>query len=380
MSRNRRWKQRQKDREKLGWQAKKPGRKARHRDFLTDELVASLPAVPSEYAVRDIEFPPMGVRVRPTGSKTYFFRPQRRGTKKVIFLGSSKKVLVAEARAQARSIERRLANGGSIAEFASASSTRTVADAFKVYFAAWRGTATWRRKIENVFGRNILPHLGHKAITELRAEDFEPAIGGSLTPYGRRQSRYIASAFLTWCTKTGRLSANVLKGLPSMPRPRPTRNPAKLDSNDLGLIWDACDMLPEQWAKAIRLVIALAEPIDNVLRLDADGRLTPEGPVHRHLRPPCFSRAYFMHVAEGCNGLLFVARGKHAPMRFQSRMIERIRTELYWLGRFSMGDVVHAASKHLTDLRQPGMRWNTLHPRAVYDPHPPPAESDGVEI
>lgn len=175
----------------------------------------------------------------------------------------------------------------------------------------------------------------------------------------------MASAFLTWCTKTGRLRTNVLKGLPAPPKPRRSRNPVKLDAYALGLIWDACDLLPEKWTQAIRLVIALAEPVDCVLQLDADGRSSPEGPVHRYLRVPSFSREYFAHITEGREGLLFTGRDKRSPMQFQSRTIERVRAELYWLGRFSIGDIAQASSKHLTTLRKPGAEWNELHPRAV---------------
>lgn len=379
MTRRRR-KQQKKERERLGWEARPPGRKPRHRDFLTDELVASLRAEEKEYAVRDIECPAFGVRVYRTGTKTYFLRPQRRGTKKIIFLGPSVKLLTTEAREKARSIERHLANGGSIAEFSSPSTTRRVEEAFRVYLAGWSGSIIWRRKIENAFIRDILPNLGHKALAELRAEDFEAVLANSRSSYGRRQRRYMASAFLTWCTKTGRLRTNVLKGFPASPKPQRCRNPVILEPYELALIWDACDLLPKKWTEAIRLVIVLAEPIDYVLKLDADGRTDPSGPVHQHLRPPIFSREYFTHIADGREGLLFTGRDKRSPMRFQSRMIERLRTELPWLGRFSMGDIVQASSRYLTALRQPGAKWNELHPSAVRFDDGSSSVDDEVEI
>lgn len=380
MSNNRRWIQLQRDREKQGWQAKKPGRKARHSAFLTDEFVASLVADGTEYAVRDTIFPAFGVRVYTSGTKTYFFRPQERGTKKIIFLGRSSATLAAEARSRAQSIERRFANGGSIAEFSSPSTSRKVDDAFRVYIDGWSGSSAWRKKIENVFGRAVLPCLGHKMLTDLRAEDFETVFEEYRSSYGRRQCRYMASAFLTWCTKTGRLKTNVLKGLPSHPPTQRSRNPVDLDAVELALVWDACDLLPENWTQVIRLVIALAEPIDNVLKLDSDGRSSPDGPVHRHLRTQSFSREYFRQIAEGRDGLLFVGRDHRSPMQFQSRMIERIRAELYWMGRFSMGDIVQASSRHLTTLRQPNTEWNELHPRAVRFVNAPLPVEDEVEI
>jgi len=379
MSRRRR-KQQKQERERLGWEARPSGRKAHHRDFLTDELVASLRSEEKEYAVRDIECPAFGVRVYRTGSKSYFLRPQKRGTKKVIFLGPSARLLTAEAREKARSIERHLANGGSIAEFSSPRTTRRVEDAFRVYLASWSGSTVWRRKIENAFNLSILPHLGHRALADLRAEDFEAVLGNSQSSYGRRQRRYMASAFLSWCTKTGRLRTNVLKGLPASPKPKRQRDPVLLDRYALELIWDACDLLPKKWTEAMRLVIVLAEPIDYVLKLDAEGRTHPRGPVHRHLRQPRFSREYFAQVAQGRDGLLFAGRDKRSPMQVQSRMVERVRTELWWLGRFSMGDIVQASSRHLSTLRQSGAEWNELHPRAVRFDDGSASVDDAVEI
>ena len=380
MSQNRYRKRQLAEREALDWKAKTPGRKARCRDFLTDEFVASLPARASEYAVRDIECRAFGVRVRPTGTKTYFLRPLNRGTKKLISLGHSEEILTAEARGKARSIERRLANGGSVAEFSSPSTTRRFEDAFRVYIAGWGGTPTWRQKIERTFDHDIIPHLGHMLLTDLRVEDFKAVLAYCRSSYGRKQQRYMASAFLTWCTKTGRVRTNVLKGLPASPRPRPSRNPVELDAYELELIWDACDLLPEKWTQALRLVIVLAEPIDSVLKLDADGRSSPEGPVHQHLRSRSFAREYFTHISDGREGLLFIGRDKRSPMQFQSRIVEFIRAELHWLRRFSMGDIVQASSRHLTALRQPGAEWNELHPRAVTFKDASPSVDDDVQI
>lgn len=380
MSRTRHRKRQQKDREALDWRPKTPGRKARRRDVLTDQLVASLLPEDKEYNVRDIECPAFGVRVRPTGTKTYFLRPLTHGTKKLISLGRSVEILTTEARRKARSIEYRLANGGSIAEFSSISTTRRFEDAFRVYIAGLVCTPTWRRKVERTFDHHILPQLGHMALGDLRAEDFDAVFANGRSSSGRTQQRYMASAFLTWCTRTGRLRTNVLKGFPVFLKPEAIRNPVELDAYELGLIWDACNLLPEKWTHAVRLAIVLAEPIDSVLKLDADGRSSPEGPVHRHLRSASFSREYFTHISNGREGLLFVGRDKRSPMQFQSRVIECIRAELNWLRRFSMGDIVQASSQHLATLRQPGAEWNELHPRAVIFKDASPSVDEGVEI
>lgn len=378
MAGNRKWKRWKMDREKLGWQAKRPGRKARHREFLTDELVESLEPEASERTVRDTAIPALGVRVRPSGTKTYFFHPLGRGTKKIISLGRSSQLPAEEARLKARSIQRHLASGGSIAEFTAPSSTHTFRDASVVYLRTMKVSVAWREKIENAFHRHFVPRIGSNRLSELRLEDLESVIANCPSAYGRRQRRYMLSAFLTWCTKTQRLKSNVLKGLPASPRPHAMRKPVELDAYELSRIWEACEHLPGKWPHAIRLSIALAKPVNEVLALR--GIEKPSEPVPEYERPKCFSQAYLMHIAEGQTGSLFVAPGKFRPMQFQSRIIKMIRTELPWLGRFTMGDIVQGSLNSLTILREPETQWNEFHPDSVRHVSPAQAPDEEIEI
>lgn len=206
------------------WQGGRRGRRASERVELTDELVASTTATATERAMHDDRTRGLFVRIRTSGSKTYYYRQPGIQNKQAINLGSSAKLSVAEARAAAAKIQNDRAEGR-MSRFSRGGPSRwTVGQAFDAYIAT-KAPSEWKNRTERTFRRMILPVIGQIKIAELDGD-------AALRPFTDLEGYYRAgtpihmlSAFLTWARHEGHVRFNVLRGWISLPaRPRPRRS------------------------------------------------------------------------------------------------------------------------------------------------------------
>lgn len=374
------WEQRKKRREKWGWEPRRPGRKANRQETLSDAYVDALLPEGSEYCVYDTwqecEGLSLYVRVRVNGSKTYYVRQLGRGSKTVVRIGATHETSIFEARGKVRQIAQVLERGGSFSQFGPPA-RETVRDAFRRY-PAGKESESWRKRIERTFELHLLPKIGDITLKHVRLEDLNFALSDCSTDYGKRQRRYILSAFLTWCAKTNRIAVNPLKGMPALPRPLARRKAVDLGRFELEQIWDACSILPGKWPEIIRLTIATGKPIAQVLA--TRGMLKAHEVKQASRAASRFAEAYRISIASGQDGYLFQARGKAEPLQFQSRVIALLRHEVRWAGSFSIGDIVSGSNRHFTILREAKTQWDELHPATVRYINPPLPDSEEVEI
>jgi len=338
------------------------GRKAARKEDLTDELVTSLVPGSREYAVHDLDQPGLFVRVRPTGSKTYYYRPQ--GRKKAVSLGSANSLTVADARLEAHQGALRFQRGESLSSLSSHGGAETVRSAFDAYLERIHQLSDGAR-IQREFTRVILPAIGDSKLAEISRDQVETLIDQLPTFYARRNRRVIISAFLSWCVGTGRIDYNILKGGRALLRPEP-RERMRLSSDDLWRVWQACDELPPVWRDAFRLVIASGLTIREVLQLpsnagwrNSDEEL-PFGPLATEL---------LAKIERPAGPNLFAAPGKWSPRTFQQGILRRLQ-ETADIGTFTASDLSRASKRIASIRRVPGLEWDDLLPPLMRKSHP----------
>lgn len=339
------------------------GRKAASKEDLTDELVASFVPGTREYAVHDYGQPGLFVRVRTTGSKTYYYRPK--GRKKALSLGSAEHLNVAEARLKAQLITLHVRGGGSINAMSAKSNEGTVRQAFEAYLKLSEYSSDWWVRVHREFTRVILPAIGDTKLAELTPEHVEGVIAQRTTYYGRRNLRVIISAFLSRCVFTGRIKYNFLKGGLAISRPEP-RERMRLDWNALRYVWEACDELPPVWRDAFRLVIASGLSIREVLQLPSNAGLTWSMEDH-HFGP--LATELLATIPRPAGPYLFAAPGKWSPMTFQQGMLKRLQKAAD-IGSFTAGDLSRASNRIAPVMSRRGLEWDDLLPPRMPEPDP----------
>lgn len=332
------------------------GRKAARTESLTDELVRALKPAEKEYAVHDWDQPGLFVRVRRTGSRTYYYRPRTRGNRRAVRIGSASKLSVAAARSKALEIDELLFQGHALRGFEPRRYSKTLRHAFDQYIPQ-EPHGGWGKRVWREFHQLILPVLGDVKLECVTYRQIDEIISTRPSYYSRRNLRLIISAFLSWCVTKGLLDTNVIRGRPASPAP-PPRKRFKFSGPQLGVIWNACETLPPLWRDAFRLVIATGRPLNQVLSLRAGAQDTLGdeqeffGPVGTEL---------LAGLSAGRSGYLFIAPGKTTPMRFQQRMLEALRIAAD-MGEFTIGDLQRSSVSVATAGPRQGIQWNDLFP------------------
>lgn len=348
------------------WYVERRGRPAANKAILTDELIAAAVAGCSERAIHDDLVSGLYVRIRPTGAKTYHYRQPGIGNKQAVLLGRAPTYSVAEARAAATRIRDNRAVGR-VSRFSSGGPSRwTVAQAFEVYIAA-QPPSEWMRRTERTFARLILPVIGSIKLAELDGDT-------ALRPFTDLEDYYragtpihILSAFLSWAVKGGHVRFNVLRGRISLPhRQRPRYS--HITESGIGRFWRACELLPEHWRAAFRLMMASGRPIRSILALsdrslvdwDGGGEVfssAPTGLVDELLQPFRGRKP----------GFLFSAPGKTTPMKFQQRHWNTLR-EAAGHSSATMRDLHHGLRRQALICRDRGTRWDDFLQSCMVEP------------
>ncbi len=348
---------------------KRRGRPATFSEPFTDQLIADLKPREREYSVHDSNVPGLSVRVLPSGTTTYIYRPSRSlDRSNPSTLGRTTEMTVAEARAKVRERERQIEQGLPAKAFARPQMTRTFAAVAEMYLksAGSDWSPEWRKKVTLRFSNCMLPELGSLNLADITAKDVNRAVRHpSSAPRTQRQDFYITSAMLTWAVQTGRIERNVLKGTlpPVCPLPR---RPVHLDMHKLTVIWRECCELPSPWSDIYRLCILTGQPMHEVLRakdthLVAHGRAWGIGDHRsygdlRHLQSlGPFALRIFADRA-GCNGYLFAKNPNGTPLVFRQPVLNDLRYQC-GVGNFTCSNIQGFVAAQLAAFGGDGERW-----------------------
>ncbi len=195
---------------------------AAKRRRLTDANVARLAPAAGEYTVWDTRHAGLGVRVRPSGHRTFVYRRNAEGGARRITLGPAVLLGVEEARARCIAIETGSQTGRmhrsaapTFADFA-AGVGRTCFD---------RGKPSTRKAAARIVDARLLPAFGTLPLDRItRAGVTRWFDEYSLTaPGGANNALSLLRRILNHAVAAGHLQSNPAKGVKWNPRPKLTR-------------------------------------------------------------------------------------------------------------------------------------------------------------
>ena len=213
---------------------------ARERRKLTDAAIARLRPGDREYSVWDRSVPGLGVRVRPTGGKSWVMLEEREGRARRISLGPVSTMTVGEAR---RECHARRANPQTVEFAAPAREVPLFRDFVEGDWKAahWeRYKPSTRRGVSTALDVHILPALGSKPLDRIVLRDvrcwFEAV--SRTAPGSANYALGVLRRIFNFAIARGYLETNPTRGIRPNRRPKLTRF---LSGEEIGRLHSALD-------------------------------------------------------------------------------------------------------------------------------------------
>ena len=198
---------------------------ARDRRKLTDAAIARLRPGEREYTVWDRSVPGLGVRVRPTGGKTYVLLEEIEGRTKRISLGPVSTMTVAEAR---RSCHERRANPVPVAHARPARAVPLFRDFVEgewkeAHFHRYKPTT--RRGMLSMLEGRLLPAFGSKPLDRITPAEVRKWFDArsAIAPGGANKGIGLLRQIMNFAIARGYVERNPTQGIRSNRRPKLTR-------------------------------------------------------------------------------------------------------------------------------------------------------------
>ena len=218
-------------------------------DKLTKKLIENTSYIgdsKEKYIRWDTEISGFGVRLYPSGKKSFILSYRQDGTKRLYTIGQYGNITLEQARELARKKMGEVADGKDpllVRKARKKKNEWTVEKAFKDFLKkyAQTHTKTWR-ETKRIFEKDVLPAIGRKPIDEIKKDDILKILNTIVD----RNSGFMAnktldaiSSFLNWCVQRG-----LIEHSPAYQIKAPTRKRSRdrvLSDYELKEIWEACD-------------------------------------------------------------------------------------------------------------------------------------------
>ena len=228
---------------------------------LTDARIAALKPRKREYTVWDERMAGLGVRVRPSGHRSYIYL--RGGWK--ASLGPAALKGIDEARRECLRLEKPAGKAPTFAEF--------VAGPWKE--ACWgRYKRATRRGVEGVLNRQLLPVFGSRPLDRIVAVDVNRWFDrySRTAPGGANNALGVFKQIMNRAVATGLIEKNPATGIRRNPRPKPTRFLSREEIRRLREELDRCappSASPSRRRQAdiVRLLLATGCRRNEIVRL-----------------------------------------------------------------------------------------------------------------
>jgi integrase len=238
---------------------------------LTKSAVERLSPADADYVIWDAELPGFGVRVKPSGVKSYVvqYRNRKTGTSRRKTLGQHGPLLTFhKARERARiTLADALKGNDPIADDRAVRAAPTVKDLAADYLEQHAVPKKRPRSVENdrsMLDRIILPRLGSKKVSAVQMRDIHALhVSMKETPYQGNRVLALISKMFSLAVKWGWRSDNPVKGIE---RYREERRERWLSDNELRRLLGALSDHPNQRAaNAVRFQLLTGARIGEVL-------------------------------------------------------------------------------------------------------------------
>lgn len=228
---------------------------------LTDTVVKNLKPQSKRFEVFDAQVPGFGIRVAPSGRKTWIVFGRQHGRRARATLGVYPQMSLAEARVAASEALKAMRDG----EYTSDKTSRLFEDVLKDWYDREQRHRKSFKQVENAIRLHVLPYLKGRDIQDIRKVDLVRIIDrvadrGALTQANR--VRAFVTRLLNWACERDLIEFSPAASLPKVQGER--SRDRVLSENELSAVWNAADQLGYPFAPIVQLLILTAQRRDEV--------------------------------------------------------------------------------------------------------------------
>ena len=214
--------------------------------------------------VWDAKIPGFGVRISPSGVKTFVLMYYVAGNKRRLSLGRYPAISLAKARQKALAALNQIAEGGDPQADRkierSPYAFSDVVDEFVRIHCARHYRGNHAREMERVLRSRFVARWGSRDIREINRSDILRVIDEAVeagTPSAANHAFASIRKFLNWCLERGIIETNPCSRL-SRPAPVNSRERV-LDADEIAAIWSAAMSFAPPFSQIIRLLLLTAQ-------------------------------------------------------------------------------------------------------------------------
>jgi integrase len=237
---------------------------------LTQKDIDSAKPESREYVLADAQLPGFGLRVRPSGARTYVFVYRNAGQKQRRYtIGKPSVFTLEQARKKAKDAAYAASNGSDPAA-TKIEARRTTVEAIYVQYDELRISQFSKGhsvRVRGIFKNEVIPRIGSKPIGVVTRSDVRSVTDKKVADGKRNMANNIhraISAFLAWCVDREIIDTSPLNGA-DLPHRHKSRERC-LTPRELITILHACDQLADaRWQAAILLLMLTGQRKSEVL-------------------------------------------------------------------------------------------------------------------
>jgi integrase len=234
---------------------------------LTDTLVKNIRPQAARFEVFDAQVPGFGLRIAPTGRKTWIAFGRQNGKRVRATLGTYPQIPLAEARNAAIDALRQMRDG----TYNKSNTSMLFEDVVELWYAREQRARKSFRQVENAMSLHVVPHLQGKEIKAIRKSDLviildKVADRGAKTQANR--VRAFLTRFFNWCCERDLLENSPASSLPKIQNE--ISRDRVLSSDELSAVWNAAAAAGYPFGPIVRLLILTGQRRDEVARLSWD--------------------------------------------------------------------------------------------------------------
>jgi integrase len=234
---------------------------------LTDTLVKNLKPQSKRFEFFDAQVPGFGIRVAPSGRKTWIAFGRQHGRRARATLGVYPQMSLAEARVVASEALKAMRDG----EYTRDKTSRLFEDVLKDWYDREQRQRKSFKQVENAIRLHVLPYLKGRDIQDIRKVDLVRIIDrvadrGALTQANR--VRAFVTRLFNWACERDLIEFSPAASLPKVQGER--SRDRVLSENELSAVWNAADRLGYPFGPIVQLLILTAQRRDEVAGMTWD--------------------------------------------------------------------------------------------------------------
>lgn len=246
---------------------------ASHHMKITKQQIDAASAKGQEGFLWDGSIKGFGLRIRPSGAKTFIYSYRavggRSASKKRITIGVYGNITLEQARKQAQQLAGHVAGGGDPASDRNAKrreaerTTQTVAKVSADFIEKYAkpNNRSWR-EYERILSYNVLPRIGTVPVHELRRRDVIGILDHVAENSGAPMADHVLAVvrkMLNWhAARDDEFISPIVKGM-ARTRPSELARARVLDDEEIRRIWHALDAIDYPYSPLVRLLFLTAQ-------------------------------------------------------------------------------------------------------------------------